>query len=83
MFIGQHSFEGGRIGEKASYGISEQLASYGIPTARMKTGTPPRIDVRSLDLSRLPVQEGDPDPERFSFLDIPSSVQASGRQMNC
>ena len=83
MFIGQHSFEGGRIGEKASYGISEQLASYGIPTARMKTGTPPRIDVRSLDLSKLAVQEGDPEPERFSFLDIPSSVQASGRQMNC
>ena len=83
MFIGQHSFEGGRIGEKASYGISGQLASYGIPTARMKTGTPPRIDVRSLDLSKLAVQEGDPEPERFSFLDIPSSVQASGRQMNC
>ena len=83
MFIGQHSFEGGRIGEKASYGISDQLASLGIPTARMKTGTPPRIDVRSLDLSRLPVQEGDPEPERFSFLDIPSAVQASGRQMNC
>lgn len=83
MFIGQHSFEGGRIGEKASYGISGQLASYGIPTARMKTGTPPRIDVRSLDLSKLAVQEGDPEPERFSFLDIPSSVQASGSQMNC
>ena len=83
MFIGQHSFEGGRIGEKASYGISGQLASYGIPTARMKTGTPPRIDVRSLDLSKLAVQEGDPEPERFSFLDIPSSVQASGRQMSC
>ena len=83
MFIGQHSFEGGRIGEKASYGISDQLASFGIPTARMKTGTPPRIDVRSLDLSRLPVQEGDPAPERFSFLDVPSAVQASGHQMNC
>ncbi len=83
MFIGQHSFEGGRIGEKASYGISGQLASYGIPTARMKTGTPPRIDVRSLDLSKLAVQEGDPEPERFSFLDVPSAVQASGHQMNC
>lgn len=83
MFIGQHSFEGGRIGEKASYGISGQLASYGIPTARMKTGTPPRIDVRSLDLSKLAVQEGDPEPERFSFLDVPSAVQASSHQMNC
>ena len=83
MFIGQHSFEGGRIGEKASYGISDQLSSLGIPTARMKTGTPPRIDVRSLDLSRLLVQKGDPNPERFSFLDVPSAVQASGHQMNC
>ena len=83
MFIGQHSFEGGRIGENASYGISDQLASLGIPTARMKTGTPPRIDVRSIDLSKLPVQEGDPKPERFSFLNVPSAVQASCRQMNC
>lgn len=83
MYIGQHRFEGGRIGEKASYGISDQLASLGIPTQRMKTGTPPRIDIRSLDLSRLVRQEGDPSPERFSFLDIPSAVQASGKQMDC
>ena len=83
MFIGQHSFEGGRIGEKASYGISDQLASLGIPTARMKTGTPPRIDFRSVDTSRLVRQEGDPQPERFSFLDVPSAVQRSGAQMDC
>ena len=83
MYIGQHCFEGGRIGEKASYGISDQLSSLGIPTARMKTGTPPRIDVRSLDLSRLPRQKGDEKPERFSFLDVPSSVQKSGVQMDC
>ncbi len=83
MYIGQHSFEGGRIGEKASYGISDQLASFGIPTERMKTGTPPRIDIRSIDLSRLVRQPGDPLPERFSFLDVPSSVQAGGRQMDC
>ena len=83
MFIGQHSFEGGRIGEKASYGISDQLASYGIPTARMKTGTPPRIDFRSVDTSRLQRQEGDPSPERFSFLDVPSAVQGGGAQMDC
>ena len=75
MYIGQHSFEGGRIGEKASYGISDQLASLGIPTARMKTGTPPRIDVRSIDTSKLVRQPGDENPERFSFLDIPSAVQ--------
>ena len=83
MFIGEHSFEGGRIGEKASYGLTEQLVSLGIPTARMKTGTPPRLDIRSIDLSRLQVQEGDPSPDRFSFLDVPSSVQASGVQMPC
>ncbi len=84
MYIGQHSFEGGRIGEKASYGISDQLSSFGIPTARMKTGTPPRIDVRSIDLSRLPRQKGDENPERFSFLDVPSSVQKNGSgQMDC
>ena len=83
MFVGQHSFEGGRIGEKSAYGISDELASFGIPTARMKTGTPPRIDVRSLDLSKLERQPGDSNPERFSFLDVPSAVQAGGRQMDC
>ena len=83
MYIGTHSFEGGRIGEKASYGISDQLASMGIPTERMKTGTPPRIDIRSIDLSKLVRQEGDANPERFSFLDVPSSVQAGGSQMDC
>ena len=83
MFIGLHSFEGGRIGEKASYGISSQLASAGIPVARMKTGTPPRIDIRSVDLSRLAPQDGDPEPERFSFLDVPSSIQSGAPQMQC
>ena len=83
MFIGEHSFEGGRIGEKASYGLTEQLASLGIPTARMKTGTPPRLDIRSIDLSKLQVQEGDAAPERFSFMNVPSAVQASGEQMPC
>ena len=90
MFIGPHSFEGGRIGEPAAYHVSDQLSSLGIPTARMKTGTPPRIDVRSVDLSRLPVQVGDDSPARFSFLDIPSAIQpvaakesASLPQMEC
>ena len=77
MFIGQHCFEGGRIGELASYHVSDQLASLGIPTARMKTGTPPRIDVRSVDLSSLPPQVGDANPQRFSFLDRPSAIQSS------
>lgn len=83
MYIGEHTFEGGRIGEQASYGISEQLASLGIPTARMKTGTPPRIDFRSVDTSRLQRQPGDPSPERFSFLEVPSAVQEGGDQMDC
>ena len=74
MYIGQHSFEGGRIGEQASYGLTEQLASLGIPTARMKTGTPPRIDIRSLDLTRLAKQPGDPEPERFSYLDVDEEI---------
>ena len=83
MFIGPHSFEGGRIGELSAYHVSDQLASLGIPTARMKTGTPPRIDVRSVDLSKLPVQVGDDHPVRFSFLDIPSAIQAGAPQMDC
>ena len=83
MFVGRYSFEGGRIGEKASYGISEQLSSAGIPVARMKTGTPPRIDIRSLDLSKLTRQAGDPNPERFSFLDIPSAIQGEKPQKDC
>ena len=83
MFIGPHSFEGGRIGELSAYHVSDQLASLGIPTARMKTGTPPRLDVRSIDLTRLPVQVGDDDPARFSFLDVPSAIQAGAPQMDC
>ena len=83
MFIGEHSFEGGRIGEKAAYGISDQLASLGIPLSRMKTGTPPRIDIRSVDTSRLLRQPGDPQPERFSFLPVSSAVQEERPQMDC
>ena len=83
MFIGPHSFEGGRIGELSAYHVSDQLAALGIPTARMKTGTPPRIDVRSVDLSKLPVQVGDAEPARFSFLEIPSAIQSGAPQMDC
>ena len=83
MFIGEQSFEGGRIGEKAAYGLTEQLAALGIPTFRMKTGTPPRIDIRSIDISKLDRQIGDPEPERFSFLDKESAVQGGRPQMDC
>jgi tRNA uridine 5-carboxymethylaminomethyl modification enzyme len=83
MFIGPHSFEGGRIGELSAYHVSDQLSEEGIPTARMKTGTPPRLDVRSIDLTKLPVQVGDEEPARFSFLDRPSAIQAGAPQMDC
>ena len=84
LFIGRTSFEGGRIGELSSKGLTEQLVSLGIKTDRMKTGTPPRIDIRSVDTSRLPLQFGDETPQRFSFLDLPSQVQTAGSsQMPC
>lgn len=83
LFIGRHQMEGGRIGEPASYGLTEQLVSLGIATDRMKTGTPPRIDISSVDLSRLDKQFGDENPERFSFLDEPSTVQSGFPQMPC
>jgi len=83
LFVGQTSWEGGRFGEKASYGLTEQLAERGIPTDRMKTGTPPRIDIRSVDTSRLILQPGDPEPERFSFLPEPSAIQGGAPQMPC
>lgn len=84
LFIGRTSFEGGRIGELSSKGLTEQLVSLGIRTDRMKTGTPPRIDIRSVDTSRLPLQFGDETPQRFSFLDLPSQVQTTGSsQMPC
>ena len=84
LFIGRHQMEGGRIGEPASYGLTEQLVERGLTTDRMKTGTPPRIDISSVDTARLPIQLGDPDPARFSFLPEPSAVQ-DGRapQMPC
>lgn len=83
LFIGLTSFEGGRIGELSSHGLTEQLVSLGLTTGRMKTGTPPRIDINSVDTTTLLKQLGDPDPERFSFLNIPSAIQASGDQMPC
>ena len=83
LFIGRTVFEGGRIGELASHGLTEQLSSLGLRTGRMKTGTPPRIDISSVDTSRLTLQIGDSEPERFSFLDVPSSVQGGSPQMPC
>ena len=83
MFIGRTTFEGGRIGELSSHGLTEQLVSLGLRTGRMKTGTPPRIDISSVDTSRLLQQLGDGEPEKFSYLDVPSAAQGPGSQMPC
>lgn len=83
MFIGRTTFEGGRIGELSSHGLTEQLVSLGLRTGRMKTGTPPRIDISSVDRSILLRQLGDESPEKFSYLNILSSVQGEGSQMPC
>ena len=83
LFIGRTEFEGGRIGEKSSYGLTEELVERGLTTDRMKTGTPPRIDITSVDLSRLPVQKGDADPEKFSFLPYLSTAQNGTPQKDC
>ena len=67
IHIGEKQFGGGRAGEKAAHGITEQLIELGFEAGRMKTGTPPRIDGRSLDYSRMEVQEGDAKICRFSY----------------
>ena len=67
IHIGKKNFGGGRMGEKASTGITAQLEELGFESGRMKTGTPPRVDGRSLDYSRMEEQKGDEIPEKFSF----------------
>lgn len=83
LFIGSQMSEGGRIGELPSHGLTSQLSSLGISTGRMKTGTPPRIDIRSVNVASLPIQEGDDQPSRFSFLPLRSAIQAGCDQMPC
>ncbi len=78
IHIGEKRFGGGRTGEKASTGITEQLISLGFESGRMKTGTPPRIDGRSLDYSKMEEQKGDEQPGKFSFTDTePPRTQRS------
>jgi tRNA uridine 5-carboxymethylaminomethyl modification enzyme len=69
IHIGEKKFGGGRAGEKASTGITEQLVEFGFESDRLKTGTPPRVDGRSLDYSKMEVQDGDNEIVGFSFLD--------------
>nr|WP_297309539.1 tRNA uridine-5-carboxymethylaminomethyl(34) synthesis enzyme MnmG [uncultured Flavobacterium sp.] len=79
IHIGEKQFGGGRAGESASFGITEDLVKVGFESGRMKTGTPPRVDGRSLDYSKMEEQPGDVNPAKFSYLDItkPLSVQRS------
>ncbi|MBQ1929283.1 MAG: tRNA uridine-5-carboxymethylaminomethyl(34) synthesis enzyme MnmG, partial [Bacteroidales bacterium] len=83
LFIGQETTIGGRVGELSSYEVTEQLASFGVESGRMKTGTPPRLDASSIDLSKLERQPGDDSPARFSFLNLPSPIQNGVEQMSC
>ena len=83
MFIGRNMFEGGRIGEMASHGLTQQLVEMGVATARMKTGTPPRIDISSVDTSALIPQYGDESPDKFSYLPYLSTAQNGTPQMPC
>lgn len=71
IHIGEKQFGGGRAGDRSSVGLTEKLISLGFSSGRMKTGTPPRVDGRSLDYAKMEEQKGDADPTRFSFLDTP------------
>ena len=80
IHVGKVQIGGGRIGEQASYGMSEQLRDFGFKTDRMKTGTPVRIDARSVDFSLLEEQKGDDDFHKFSYL---PDVQRTLEQRSC
>jgi len=80
IHIGEKQFGGGRAGEKASTGITEELVDYGFVSGRMKTGTPPRVDGRSLDYSVMSLQPGDKDPSKFSYLNSTSPLK---KQLDC
>ncbi|MFM8490022.1 MAG: FAD-dependent oxidoreductase, partial [Bacteroidota bacterium] len=71
IHIGEKQFGGGRAGESAALGITEQLVELGFEAGRMKTGTPPRVDGRSLNYDRMEVQPGDENPGKFSYTDTP------------
>ena len=83
LFIGRNMFEGGRIGELPSHGLTQQLVEMGVKTARMKTGTPPRIDISSVDTSKMIHQFGDENPDKFSYLPFLSTAQNGTPQMPC
>jgi tRNA uridine 5-carboxymethylaminomethyl modification enzyme len=74
IHIGEKHFGGGRVAEKAATGLTEQLVALGFESARLKTGTPPRVDGRSLDYSKMDIQNGDEDLPGFSFLENPTML---------
>ncbi|SHK26293.1 tRNA uridine 5-carboxymethylaminomethyl modification enzyme [Epilithonimonas mollis] len=79
IHVGDKQLGGGRMGEPRAFGITEQLVSLGFESGRMKTGTPPRVDGRSLDYSKMEEQKGDENPQKFSYLDTPNLT----RQLSC
>lgn len=85
IHIGEKQFGGGRVGEKASKGITEQLVALGFNAGRMKTGTPPRIDGRSLDYFKMDIQQGDENPNKFSFIEIDKTgtIYGDRKQIPC
>tara|TARA_S200000501_G_scaffold318191_1_gene311878 strand:- start:6291 stop:8162 length:1872 start_codon:yes stop_codon:yes gene_type:complete len=80
IHVGDKNFGGGRAGEKAATGITEQLVSLGFESGRMKTGTPPRVDGRSLDYSKMIEQPGDAKPQKFSYL---NNTKPLTNQLSC
>lgn len=79
IHVGDKQLGGGRMGEPRAFGITEQLVTLGFEAGRMKTGTPPRVDGRSLDYSKMEEQKGDENPQKFSYLDTPKLT----KQMSC
>lgn len=79
IHLGEKQFGGGRAGEKAAIGLTESLVRLGFDAGRMKTGTPPRVDGRSLDYTKMEVQEGDENPSKFSY----SKTRALHKQLPC
>jgi tRNA uridine 5-carboxymethylaminomethyl modification enzyme len=79
IHLGEKQFGGGRAGEKAAIGLTESLVNLGFEAGRMKTGTPPRVDGRSLDYTKMEVQDGDTDPSKFSY----TNTSALAKQLPC
>jgi tRNA uridine 5-carboxymethylaminomethyl modification enzyme len=79
IHVGDKQLGGGRMGEPRAFGITEQLVSLGFEAGRMKTGTPPRVDGRSLDYSKMEEQKGDENPQKFSYMDTPKLT----KQLSC